>query len=208
MDGYAVDSQSLEGAPPYLLSVSGQSLAGHPLTGRVPSGASARIFTGAAMPAGTDSVVIQEDCVASNDNVTITVTVESGDNVRPAGNDVVAGENVLSRGKRLSEFDLSWLAACGINSVEVFSRPTVGIFSTGDELKEPGEDLGPGEIFDANRTALNLLLRNLPVKILDLGIIRDEPDDIRDALEGGARQCDVMITSGGVDGGDAAHVRT
>lgn len=208
MDGYALDSASLTGEPPFTLPVSGESRAGHPLAEAVEPGSCCRIFTGAAMPPGTDAVVIQEDCDALGDGrVRIRVPVRAGDNRRDRGHDVRRGERLLSSGQRIGPFEQAWLAACGLDRVDVIRRPRVGVFSTGDELVEAGFSLGPGQIFDANRRALLTLLETLPVSATDYGIVADDRDALRATLERGAAECDALLTSGGVSVGAADHVR-
>ncbi|MFW6094319.1 MAG: molybdopterin molybdotransferase MoeA [Pseudomonadota bacterium] len=207
MDGYALRSRDVAGEPPYRLHVAGVSYAGHPLEGVVPPGTCVRIFTGAAMPEGLDAVVIQEDCVRRGDEVVVSEPVAAGQNVRPIAHDVAAGSCLFDAGHRLGEFDTAWLAACGISAVTVHRRPLVAIFSTGDELTEPGDHLGPGRIFDANRHALRTLLAHLPVDVEDLGIVDDSREAIRKTLEYADTSCDVVVTSGGVSVGDADWVR-
>ncbi len=211
MDGYAVRTADLPGPPPYRLKVTGTSYAGHPLTAATPSGACVRIFTGAAVPPDLDAVVIQEDCRADAGHVWVDAPVTPGDNIRPSGHDVSAGSRILDAGRRLNEFDLGWLAACGIARVRVRVRPTVGIFSTGDELVDAaaagGAGLRPGQIFDSNRLVLRMLLQSLPVHVRDFGILPDDRARIRDVLEEADAACQVIVTSGGVSVGDADWVK-
>lgn len=212
MDGYALRTSDLEGAPPFRLELSGTSYAGRPVDSATPAESCVRIFTGAAVPDDLDAVVIQEDCRAQDGAVWIDVPVSRGDNVRPIGHDVTAGTRILQAGRRLSEFDLGWLAACGIARLEVRPRPVVGIFSTGDELVDAtsgndGDQPGPGRIFDSNRLALELLLRRLPVEVRDFGIVPDDPERIRQVLEEADAACDAIVTSGGVSVGDADWVK-
>ena len=207
MDGYALRSSDIDGAPPFRLKVAGTSYAGHPFTGHTPDGACVRIFTGAAMPPGLDAVVIQEDCDRDDDEVQVRTSVAAGDYVRPTGHDVCEGSRLLDAGRRLGPFDLGWLTACGLSEVVVTARPRIGIFSTGDELLDPGATPGPGKIFDANRMVLQQLLAALPVETVDYGIVPDDPARIRSLLARVDRECDVVVTSGGVSVGDADWVR-
>lgn len=207
MDGYALRSSDLRGGPPYELVLDGTSAAGHPHTSPTRPGGCVRIFTGAAVPDDLDTVVIQENCTAAGARVTVHTTVEDGANVRPPGHDVQAGNRLIEAGARISEFDAGWLAASGIDQVAVCPQPTVGVFSTGDELLDAGSLPGPGQIFDANRLTLALLLRGLPVQIRDYGIIADEAPSIRRVLTQADRECDMVLTSGGVSVGDADWVK-
>jgi molybdopterin molybdotransferase len=207
MDGYALRSADVSGRPPYRLAVQGVSYAGRPALAPVPPGACLRIFTGAAVPQDLDAVVIQEDCTRDGDSVLINVPVSAGDHVRPIGHDVAAGAQLLKAGHRLGAFDIGWLAACGTTSVTVCDRPIIGLFSNGDELAEPGQTLGPGQIFDANRLAIAALLRHLPVQIVDFGIVPDNQDDLQRLLQAADARCHMLITSGGVSVGDADWVK-
>jgi molybdopterin molybdotransferase len=206
MDGYAVRSADISGDPPYELRIVGQSLAGHPFAQRPADHEAIRIFTGAAMPQGTDAVVIQEDCTATGERVRINVPVNTGDNVRNEGHDVRQGDLIVRCGKQLNPFSIGWLAASGHEAVEVFTRPRVAIFSTGDELQEPGSALGPGQIYESNRHMLRALLQHLPVDIIDLGRIADDPEETLHALLQASKQADAMITTGGVSVGEADFV--
>lgn len=207
MDGYALRSSEASGAPPHRFTVSGTSSAGHPLHATTPAGACVRIFTGAAVPGDLDAVIIQEDCERDGDTVIVRERVAAGDNVRPAGHDVAAGTRILTAGRRITPFDQGWLAACGLRSVLVRTRPSIGVFSTGDELLDPGMPPGPGQIFDANRITVRALLASLPVAIRDYGIAADTPAQIRALLEQADRECDLVVTSGGVSVGDADWVK-
>lgn len=207
MDGYALRSRDLEGPPPYELILSGTSAAGHPHTSATPPGGCVRIFTGAALPDDLDTVVIQENCSVAGARVTIDCHIENAANVRPPGHDVPAGSRLIEAGQRISEFDAGWLAASGMDQVAVRERPTIGVFSTGDELLDAGSSPGPGQIFDANRLTLALLLRGLPVQIQDYGIIADDPSSIRRVLAQADRECHMILTSGGVSVGDADWVK-
>lgn len=207
MDGYALRSADLGDSPPYRLSVTGTSYAGRPYTGTTAPGACVRIFTGAPVPDDLDAVVIQENCRRDGDTVWVHVSVPTGDNVRPKGHDVPRGHRILDRGRRLTEFDLGWLAACGIDRIGVIERPTVGIFSTGDELLDAGTNPGPGQIYDANRMTLRALFSALPVRVRDFGIVADDVEAIRRVLLEADATCEAVVTSGGVSVGEADWVK-
>lgn len=207
MDGYAVAAAGFAGEPPHVVEVVGESLAGHPAKVRVAGTEAVRIFTGAPIPEGADSVVIQEDTRPDPDGIALVETPRRGDNVRPRGHDVVRGTHIARGGARLDAYRLAWLTACGIDRVEVKRRVRVAIFSTGDELVDTGGSLAPGQIFDSNRFALARLLSDQPVDLTDFGCLPDSPRAIRGALEQAADSADMVLTSGGVSVGDADHVR-
>ncbi|MGI9327681.1 MAG: molybdopterin molybdotransferase MoeA [Pseudomonadales bacterium] len=203
MDGYAYNSALYDQALP--LQLVGTALAGHPFSGAVGSQQCVRITTGAMVPEDTDTVVIQEQTMLDDDRLTIAQAPNPGDNIRAIGHDVGSGQPLIEAGVRLNPFMLSWLAACGIDQVQVRRKPTVAIFSSGDELIQPGSPLGPGQIYDSNRLLLRALIRALPVTVLDGGRLADDPQVIRRALAD-ASSADLIITSGGVSVGDADHL--
>lgn len=208
MDGYALDVANLKGrTAPYRLKISGQSLAGHSYNAPLDPTSCIRITTGACVPDGANAVLIQENCTIDSDHINFSFKPAAGDNIRTAGSDVKLGGSLISKGQRLNPFTISWLAACGLTSLNVHARPRIAVFSTGDELVEPGHTLGAGQIFDANRLALIELMRPLPVQIEDLGILPDEPAVIRSRLVSASEQNDLLLTSGGVSVGDADYVR-
>jgi len=207
MDGYALRSTDVAGAPPWRLPIAGTSYAGHPVEAPIPRGACARVFTGAAMPPHLDAVVIQEDCERDGAHVVINVPVSPGAHVRPPGHDVQAGTRLMNAGRRLSVFDVAWLAASGTTAVSVREQPVVALFSNGDELVESGCALGPGQIYDANRHALRMLLQQLPVRIRDFGIVPDNRADLTRVLRDADADCDLIVTSGGVSVGEADWVK-
>ncbi len=207
MDGYAVCATELPSEGRKRLKVAGQSLAGHPASGAAGAGTAIRIFTGAPMPDGADSVVLQEDVTASTAAIEFDESVTVGQHVRPSGNDIAKGDTICRAGHRLTPYDLAWLAACGIGTVRVRRRVRVAVLSTGDELAEPGMPLGEAQIYDSNRFAMTRLLEGRGSDIIDVGCVPDDPDQIRAALEEAAEIGDIIVTSGGVSVGDADHVR-
>ena len=207
MDGYAVLSQGLGGDGRKRLHVIDQSLAGHPASAAVGVGKAIRIFTGAPMPAGADSVVLQEDVKASEGAIEFDESVRKGQHVRPAGNDIAEGDTICRAGRRLTTFDLAWLAAGGIGTVRVKRSVRVVLLSTGDELAEAGTHLGPAQIYDSNRFAMTRLLEGRGTEIIDLGCVPDDAEQIRASLEEAAETGDIIVTSGGVSVGDADLVR-
>lgn len=204
MDGYAFAWRGR----PASLRVVGASLAGHPWRGSVAAGEAVRITTGAALPAGCDTVAIQEHCSLQGDALRIDSPVNCGDNVRPQGHDVRRGQVLAAQGRRLSAFDIGALAAAGVDALPVFAHPRIAVFSSGDELQRPGTELTYGNIFDSNRYAVAGLLRALPVAVADLGVLPDDSNAIAQALSRASGDCQLILTSGGVSVGDADLVKS
>jgi len=181
--------------------------AGHPMTKAMPRGKAARIFTGASMPLGTDTVAMQEDCEVVEDFVKLPAGLRQGTNRRRAGEDVPKGGLVLATGSRLRPQDIGIAAAAGRAALTVKQRLRVAILATGDELRAPGELLPEGCIFDTNRHAVGAALRGLGAQVHDFGLVPDRQQAIRDMLEHAASACDLIISSGGVSAGEEDHVR-
>jgi len=207
MDGYAVDSRKLaDSGERCALRVAGTAWAGRPFDGILGEGECVRIMTGAVVPEGTDTVIVQEVVERDGDVVHFDHPGKPGQNVRSAGEDIAKGSVILQPGKRLQPADLGLLASVGIGGVSVTRRPRVAFFSTGDELRGIGETLGPGEIYDSNRYTLWGLLTSMGVEVLDLGVVRDTREATRRAFHDAAVAADVVITSGGVSVGEADFV--
>lgn len=205
VDGYAIRFADLAAGTATSLPVRGRTMAGEaPAT--LKQGAW-RIFTGAPAPEGADTIVMQEDVVAGDGAVVVPAGIKRGANLRLAGEDVARGQEVLAAGRRLRPPDLGLLAALGLAEVTVRRRPRVALFSTGDELAEPGQPLGPAAIYDANRAMLRAMLARAGAEIVDLGILRDEAAGLETRLREAASDCDLVLTSGGVSVGEADHVR-
>ncbi len=207
MDGYALHSQDLPVDNPVCLPVVGTAWAGKPFTGSLARGQCIRIMTGAKIPTGADTVIMQEQVERDGDSIRLSGTHSAGQNLRYAGEDIAQGETVLHAGHWLQPADLGLLASLGVAEVRVFRHLRVALLSTGDELRSPGEALSEGAIYDSNRYSLYALLQQLGVEILDLGIIHDQPLAIRQALQIAAAQADAVISSGGVSVGDADFVQ-
>ncbi len=207
MDGFALAGADLPERGAVELRVLGTAYAGTPFKGEVGAGKCVRIMTGAKMPEGTDTVVIQEKAVQTGEHIRITADHKQGQNVREAGEDIAAGDTVLDRGARIGPAQLGLLASLGVAEVSVKRRPRVAFFSSGDELRSLGEPLEEGEIYDSNRYTLYGMLSELGVDIIDLGVIRDEREAIRGALEEAAGQADVVLTTGGVSVGEADYLQ-
>ncbi len=210
MDGYAFDGAALANATAaagnasLTLVVAGEARAGHPFDRACRAGECVRIMTGAPMPAGCDTVVPQEVTTRTDANVTFDARqIAGGANCRRAGEDLARGRAALEAGRVVRSADLGLLASLGIAEVAVRRRVRVAFFSTGDELRSVGEPLEAGCVYDSNRYTLYAMLTRMNVEVLDLGVVRDEPDAIEAALRTAAANADVVLTSGGVSVGDA-----
>lgn len=206
MDGYALcGPPDIE--PGSRFRVSGESRAGHPYTFPLGMGQACRVFTGSAIPENTTAVVIQEEVKHDKSSIVVLQEVNTNDNIREQGTDIRKDQPLTLGYEALSPYTLSWLAACGLETVEVVRKIKVAVFCTGDELRDPGESLGEGEIYDSNRMSLKLLLRQKPVEVIDLGKLADDYDQIKAKIESVLNEVDLVITSGGVSVGDADLVR-
>ena len=207
VDGYAMSSRHLP---------QGEAQA-FPLTGRVQAGALAqaplkpgdamRIFTGAPMPEGADTVFMQEDVRVEGSNVVLPAGLKPGANVRPAGEDVPLGHAALRTGQHLRPQDVALAAAFGLTQLDVIRRIRVAVFSTGNELVSPGERRAAPQLFDSNRFMLMAMLRRLGCEVSDLGILRDERAALASALQAAAGSHDLILTTGGVSTGEEDHVK-
>ena len=207
MDGYALAASSLPETGPRQFAVVGTAWAGKPFRGVVAPDQCVRIMTGAIMPPGTDTVVMQEQVEGSADRVRIGPGHRPGQNVRQAGEDLSVGSTAVAAGRRLTPADIGLLASLGIAEVPVTRHLRVAFFSTGDELKGIGEALTEGQIYDSNRYTLHAMLSQLGVDILDLGVIPDRKEAIRAALLEAASDADAIITTGGVSVGAADYIK-
>jgi len=205
MDGYAVLSDDIDAAR--ALKVIGSAFAGVPYKGTVNPGECVRIMTGAPLPAGADTVVMQEQTSRDGDTIRISGRHRRGDNVRAAGEDLAKGGLALARGRLLLPADLGVLASIGLGEVSAVRRLRVAFFSTGDELRPIGETLEAGQIYDSNRYTLHAMLTRLGVDVIDMGVVRDEREAVRRAFVQAADAADAIITSGGVSVGDADYVK-
>ena len=209
MDGYALRGSDLGAPGPVSLRIVGTALAGAACAGTVGAGECVRIMTGAPMPDGCDTVVPQEFTEAAGDaRVTIAAgAVRTGDNRRFKGEDLKAGEPALRRGRIVRPADLGLLASLGMTEVAVRRRLRVAIFSTGNELRCAGEALDPGCVYDSNRYTLYGMLSRLGCDILDMGVVRDDPNALKAAFCSACENADAIIISGGVSVGEADYTR-
>ena len=209
VDGVAVFFEDVAASGETRLPLVGRVAAVHPFTGTVSPGQALRIFTGAPMPAGPDTVVMQEDYRFADGHAVIRagLRLRRGDNRRHAGEDVKAGDVVLRAGIRLRPQDMGLAAAVGRPTLTLRRPLRAAVFSTGDEVRDPGTDLPPGGIYDSNRYSITGLLSGLGCRVTDLGILPDRFDAIRDALAEAATDHDLIVTSGGVSIGEEDHVK-
>ena len=208
MDGYALRGAELSTEATTVLQSAGTGFAGQHFEGSVAPGQCVRIMTGAVMPAGLDTVVPQEFVTIDGDRIHVPAgVVRTGDNRRFAGEDLARGDPALSAGRLLRPADLGLIASLGQAEVPVLRRLRVAFFSTGDELRSVGEPLDAGCVYDSNRYTLWGLLQRLGVDVLDLGVVRDDPQALEATFRHAAANADAVITSGGVSVGEADHTK-
>jgi len=207
MDGYAVRHGDLSAGGETRLAIVGTAFAGNAFSGMVGAGQAVRVMTGAVLPRGADTVVIQEDVRVDGDAVVVPPGQRAEQHVRRAGEDLARGKPALAAGKRLGPAEIGLLASLGIAEVTVRRRLRVAFFSTGDEVASIGRPLAPGEIYDSNRYTIYGSLTRLGVDLIDMGVVRDDPAALELALTEAAAQADVILTSGGVSVGDADYIR-
>ena len=204
MDGYALAASDLGIEK---LAVIGTAWAGRAYPTVVSAGQCVRIMTGAVIPEGCDTVVMQEHVESSDNHIRIAPGQKAGQHVRQAGEDLAAGALALAAGRRMQPSDLGLAASLGIGELRVLRKPRVAFFSNGDELRSIGEPLALGEVYDSNRYTLHGMLTRLAVDFIDLGVVPDDRTRIRDTLLHGASMADVVITSAGASVGEADYVK-
>lgn len=208
VDGYAVAHADLVAVGPTVLPVSVRIIAGEAAQESVARATAARIFTGAPMPEGTDTVFMQEDVAVRDDgSVELPSGLRKGANRRPRGEDIARGTVAVPAGRRLEPREIALLAALGVTSVAVRRRPRVAVFSTGNELRDPGQALGAAAIYDSNRFSLQVMLKRAGCEVSDLGILPDNRETTAERLAAATRAHDLIVTSGGVSTGEEDHVR-
>jgi molybdopterin molybdotransferase len=207
VDGYAFAfGEPMRETGARLALAPGRAAAGHAFAGALPPGAAVRVLTGAVMPEGADTVALQEEVEVGGAAVAVPAGLQRGANRRLAGEDVRAGQVVLRPGVRLRPQEIGLAAELGHASLMVHEPLRVAVLSTGDELVEPGRELARGAVFDANRHILGALLRSVPAEVTDLGIVRDDPGEVRAALGRAAVGHHAILTTGGASRGDEDHV--
>lgn len=207
MDGYAINSQDIPTTDTVTLKVLGKSFAGAPFDGKVKTGEAVRIMTGAVVPEGADTVVMQEHAEVDGNNIKIGSEHKAKQHVRNPGDDFFTGDTIIKAGERLSPAKLGLLASVGVTEFKVIRKPVVAFFSTGDELKGVGQQLEPGDIFDSNRYILFGMLQKMGVECIDMGVIPDIKDEIELTLKEAANIADLVITSGGASVGEADFIK-
>jgi molybdopterin molybdotransferase len=207
MDGYALRGADLQTDAETRLDVIGVAAAGRPFDGAVGVGQCVRILTGAPVPDGADTVVMQERVTREDDAAIIGAGQKPGQHVRQAGEDIACGAVALAAGTVLMPAALGMLASVGVGEVSVRRRARVAFFSTGDELQRVGEPLGTGQIYDSNGYTIHGMLTRAGVEVIDMGLVRDDPAAIETAFADAAAQADAIVTSGGVSVGDADYVK-
>ncbi|GIU39247.1 molybdopterin molybdotransferase MoeA [Shewanella colwelliana] len=205
MDGYAFRFEDLANNEPLILI--GQSFAGHPFEGEAKPNTCVRIMTGAPVPVGYDTVQMQEKVIANEELISIEAPKAVGANIRYRGEEVKTGGKVLSSGTQIGAAEMGVLATIGTSQVRVSRQVKVAFFSTGDELRPVGSELAPGQIYDSNRYSIQGLLSRANVEWIDLGVIEDDPEAIRNAFRTAAARADMVLTSGGVSVGDADYTK-
>jgi len=206
VDGYGFAYAALGEGDQVLPLVTGRAAAGKPFPGRVPEGSAVRVLTGAALPDGVDTVILQEDVRVGEGEIAFRGGLKARANTRKAGEDVAEGDTILTPGRVLTPADLALCAAIGVADLAVYEPLRVAVISTGDELVEPGDAAGEGQIFDANRPMLTGLVEEFGYRAVDLGRVADDRGALRAALDRGAAEADVILTSGGASSGDEDHV--
>ncbi len=205
MDGYALDSTTYAADKP--LTMVGASFAGHPYEGNVEAGQCIRIMTGACLPDDCDTVVMQENVEADGDVISISSPVNQWQHVRKAGSEMQASETVITKGQRINPRNIGVIASFGLHLIPVFRQLRVAVFSTGDELVPPGENLQTGQIYDSNRYAVIAACHRLGCDVIDLGLIPDDREKIKSVMQEAAKTSDVLLTSGGISVGEADFVK-
>ena len=206
MDGYALRLADLEQTR--VLPLAGKSFAGQPFIGEWPAQTTIRIMTGAKIPEGCDAVVMQENTLVTDAGIQITQEhIQLNNNIRPTGDDIKQGDIVLNQGARLTPRDIPMIASLGISHVSVVRKPKVAFFSTGDELKTLGEPLAEGQIYDSNRYGIKPLIEAFGCEAIDLGIIPDCPETLKQTFDKAQSLADVVVTSGGVSVGEADYTK-
>ncbi len=207
MDGYAVNfDDTLK--PPYTFNIVGRISAGERSTIKLKLGDASRIFTGAVIPKNCNAIVVQERCEQIDNKLEVFGYINKNENIRVKGSDVKKGDTILTKGRQLKSADIALCAAIGCNQISVFNKIKVGVFFSGNEIIMPDENLTIGKIYNSNQFSVIGLLQELNCEIINLGIIKDNLNDSCVALEQLAKDCDIIITTGGVSVGEEDHIKT
>lgn len=204
MDGYAL---CLSDGATAAYRVVGKAMAGEPFTGHVQQGQAIRIMTGAELPAGADTVVMQENVLREDDFIRLTVAPQKGANIRREGEDMAIGEKLFLAGHRIGPVDVGLLATLGLAEAEVIRSLKVALFASGDELLAAGQPLKPGAIYDSNRYFLKAMLKRLGCTVIDLGVVPDDLEQLREAYRKADQQADAVVTCGGASVGEADYAQ-
>jgi molybdopterin molybdotransferase len=207
MDGYALNADDVAASGNTTLRIAGTAFAGRAFEGTVGKGECVRIMTGAVMPPECDTVVIQEHVQAEDGRITFGEGVRRGQNLRYAGEDLKQGQVVFAAGHMMRPADLGLIASLGLGEVKAYRKLRVAFFSTGDELASIGQPLEAGQVYDSNRYTLYGMLTRLGVEVIDMGVVRDDPALLEQALQDAAACADVILTSGGVSVGEADYMK-
>ncbi len=206
MDGYAFNGEALDTDGLASLRVIGTAFAGKPFEGSVNPGEAVKIMTGAVMPTGTDTVAMQEYIDRTDDVITLTKAAKTNQNVRQAGEDIAKGSVVFEAGRRITAAELGVLASLGVSKLKVFRKPRIAFFSNGDEVRQVGEKLKHGELYDSNRHTLFAMLKKVGVKAIDMGVVGDDYQAIKKIIQKGNKKADMVITSAGASVGEADYI--
>lgn len=207
MDGYALNADDIQPDGSTTLRIAGTAFAGNAFTGRIQCGECVRIMTGAVMPTECDTVIMQEHVQVAEEQIRFDTKVTRGQNKRLAGEDLKQGQVVFPAGHPIKPADLGLIASLGIGEIKVYRRLRVAFFSTGDELASIGQPLEQGQVYDSNRYTIFGMLTRMGVEILDMGVVRDDPKLLEQALNEAATSADVILTSGGVSVGEADYMK-
>ena len=207
VDGYAFKHSDLNKKSETILKLAGRITAGQNFNKKIKKGEIARIFTGARVPEGADTVIMQEDCNTTDNEIVLKPGIFKGANIRKKGEDIKYGKKIISKGSKLKAQDIALIASVGIKEIGVFEKLTVGIFTTGNELYEPGTKTSNSGIYDSNRYCLKNLLETINCSVKDYGIKKDNEKLIKNTLKKISKECDLIITTGGMSVGEEDYVR-
>ena len=207
VDGYAFKYSDLNKKKETTLKLVGRITAGQNFNKKIKKGEIARIFTGAKVPEGADTVIMQEDCNTTDNQIVLKPGIFKGANIRKKGEDIKYGKKIISKGSKLRAQDIALIASIGIKEIDVFEKLIVGIFTTGNELFEPGTKVSKSGIYDSNRYCLKNLLETINCSVKDYGIKKDNEKLIKKSLKKISKDCDLIITTGGMSVGEEDYVR-